>query len=63
MKTQCTLSKFKDGTKLRGRIDLLRLGRALTQRKRNKLADWTNIMTFGKEEREVLHLGQNHPTP
>lgn len=20
-------------------------------------------MTFGKEEREVLHLGQNHPTP
>ena len=61
--TQCTLSKSKDGTKLRGRIDMPRHGRTLTQRGCNKIADWTNIMRFSKEECKVLYLGQNHPTP
>lgn len=44
--TQCTISKFKDGTKLRGRIDMLRCVRASTQKECNKLADWIDIMRF-----------------
>ncbi|GAB0178458.1 hypothetical protein GRJ2_000311100 [Grus japonensis] len=54
-----TLSKFGDGTKLCGVVDMLE-GRDTTQRDHDKLERWAHVnhMKFSKVKCKVLHMSQ-----
>jgi len=60
--TECTLTKFADGTNLISAVDAAE-GRDAIQRDLEKLRRWAlvNLMMFNKARWEFLHLGQGNP--
>jgi len=60
--TKCTLSKFANGTKQCGTINMLERRDAI-QRNLDWLERWThaNLMKFNKAKCKVLHMGQGNP--
>lgn len=57
-RTECTLSKFEDNTKLHGAVNMLKRRDAI-KRVLNRLERWAhaNIMKFIKIKCNALHLG------
>lgn len=60
--TECTLSKFSDGTKLNGVVDAPDSHAATQRRDIARLESWTgwSIMKFNKEKYRVLNLWKNN---
>ena len=61
-RTECTLSKTADGTKLDTVVSMLQ-GMAAIQRDLDKLEKWTdgNLMKLNKSKCKLLHLGWDNP--
>ncbi|KAJ7424173.1 rna-directed dna polymerase from mobile element jockey-like [Pitangus sulphuratus] len=59
---ECILSKFVDGTKLHGTVNMLE-GRDAIQRNldRPETLAFMNLMNFNKANYKVLHLSQGNP--
>ena len=60
--TECTLTKFADGTNLISAVDAAE-GKDAIQRELEKLRRWAlvNLVRYNKARWKVLHLGQGNP--